>query len=271
MNTVDIFGSCFTRELFNYTQDYKVKTYLLQQSIYTMNAEPYPISKGDIKTPDDFKFKNRMVYYDFNKIAFSVLASHPAEYLVIDLADQARDILILNSNPKVKLISSSAIKYNLKRLNEDFSVQHIEDLSDDDIQKHINEFANIILSLYDPKKIILNKVQMQSYYYDNGRMKNINNDVSILQKKDQIERVEKLFLNAFPDCKCLFTNHEPVLNINHKFGGPHPMHFEDIYYNYRMKLLDALINKIDNNKIENDYDIEYNNTINDIRKKVLKK
>lgn len=79
MKQVDIIGTCLTRELFNYTKEYEVKTYLMQQSIYTINSNPYPIKQEDIELTDNFKFKVRMVYYDFNKIAFQKLSENPSE------------------------------------------------------------------------------------------------------------------------------------------------------------------------------------------------
>lgn len=35
MKQVDIIGTCLTRELFNYTKENEIKTYIIQQSIYT--------------------------------------------------------------------------------------------------------------------------------------------------------------------------------------------------------------------------------------------
>ena len=64
------------------------------------------------------------------------------------------------------------------------------------------------------------------------------------------------------------TKEKPILNINHRFGGPHPLHFEDIYYNYRMELLNNIITQ--NNKeelIKEKYNTKYNKFISTIKAK----
>ena len=60
-------------------------------------------------------------------------------------------------------------------------------------------------------------------------------------RKEFITKIEDIFIELLPECKILNTEEKPILDINHRFGAPHPMHFEDIYYNYRMQLLDDLI------------------------------
>ena len=112
MKNIDIIGTCFSRELFNQTNQYKVNTYLMQQSIYTLNSNPYNISIEEISTKDNYMFKNRMIYYDFNKIAFNKLSQNPSEYLLIDLTDQIRDIIILSQYENIKVISTSSMRYN---------------------------------------------------------------------------------------------------------------------------------------------------------------
>ena len=62
MINIDIIGSCFTRELFNTNNKYKVNVYLMLQSIYTMFSEPLKVNRRDIRSHDDYSFKNRMLY-----------------------------------------------------------------------------------------------------------------------------------------------------------------------------------------------------------------
>ena len=95
---------------------------------------------------------------------------------------------------------------------------------------------------------------MQNIYYENNVKKSIDNNF-IYDRRNFINKLEKIFLQLLPNCKILYTTFEPILDINHRFGGPHPVHFESIYYEYRMQVLDSIIRgenvleQIDNNYI----------------------
>ena len=272
MKTVDIFGTCYTRELFNQTQDYKVQTYLKQQSIYTKDAKAYPISWEQVVPKYESNFVTRLAYYDFNKIGFSKMKENPAEYLIVDLADQIRDLYVFDKDPSIKVVFSTSNTLTLKSLGIPHHIEYFNDFSNEFIEHYFKWFTDLILSLYDKDKIVLNKVQLQMKYYEDGVKKIITDDVDIYNKTDKLEYIENLFTSLIPGVKVLTTKEEPILDINHKFGGPHGMHFDAIYYKYRMNLLDALINNISDTKsIEDDYKEEYNNSIGEIKRRVLKR
>lgn len=185
MKQVDIIGTCLTRELFNYTKEYEVKTYLMQQSIYTINSNPYPLKQEEIELTDNFKFKIRMVYYDFNKIAFQKLGENPSEYLIVDLADQIRNLVLLDNFENIKLIATSSVLEMVNKLNEKYHIYDIDNLTDEEIYFFMQQFIEIILSLYDSKKIILNKVQLQNEYYENNEKKYIDESILVYRRKKQ--------------------------------------------------------------------------------------
>ena len=269
MTKVDVFGTCISRELFNYTDDYSVKTYLMQQSIYSICSNQYPIELNRIQTSDNYAFKNKMIYYDFNKIAFSKLSEDPSKYLIVDLADQSRDIVVLDDFENIKLTATSAMLENLSRLGERFHIENIENYSNEELRNYLRQLVQILSSLYDENNIILNRVQMQNEYYENNVKKYIDESTLVYRRKRYLEMLEDMFLELLPECKILQTKHEPILDINHRFGGPHPVHYESIYYKYRMQLLDALITNKDIEKIETDYDIECAVSMKLIRSKTL--
>lgn len=269
MKEIDIIGTCLTRELFNYTKEYKVKTYIMQQSIYTINSNPYPIKQEDIELTDNFKFKVRMVYYDFNKIAFQQLSVNPSEYLIVDLADQIRNLVILDDFDNIRLIATSSIIEVLSKLNIKYHIYDIDSLTNEEIYFFMQQFIEIILSLYDSKKIILNKVQLKNEYYENNEKKYIDESILVYRRKKTIEKMEKIFVNLIPDCKILETKYEPILDINHRLGGPHPGHFEEIYYKYKMELLDRLIKGQETEEVNENYEKEYDTSIKLIRNKKI--
>lgn len=66
--------------------------------------------------------------------------------------------------------------------------------------------------------------------------------------------MEKNFVDLIPGCKILKTKYEPILDINHRLGGPRPGHFEEIYYKYKMELLDRLIKEQDTEEANENYE-----------------
>lgn len=248
MKSVDIFGTCYTRELFNTTTCYEVNTYLMQQSIFTMFSNPFVIEKENAISHDNYDFKNRMIYYEFNKLGMPKLLDNPAEYLIIDLADQARDILEFSVPRGAKLIFTHDIQFSLSHIMEQenysgLSMKKIDvrNYSDQEIKQYLSMFINKLLEKYEEEKIILNRVQMQNIYYIDNQ-KNYIKDNFIYNRRKFIKKIEDMFLVLLPNCKSLYSKYTPVLDINHRFGGPHPVHFESIYYQYRMNLLNELIN-----------------------------
>lgn len=273
MRKVDIFGTCLTRELFNTTEEYTVNTYLMQQSIFTLFSEPLYVDENEIRSHDNYNFKNRMLYYELNKIGLDNLLKNPAKYLIIDLADAGRDILKFSIPDNVSVIATKDIIYTLNYLHESrelkYEVYDVRKYTDEQIEEVLKKFIATLLKAYNQNNIILNKVQMQNIYYDNN-VKKVIDDCFIYNRLYFIKKVEKIFLKLLPNCKVLCSTYDPVLDINHRFGGPHPAHFEKIYYEYKMKLLDSLITgKISSHEIDEQYEKIYKNEIKKIKTKKL--
>ena len=89
---VNIFGSCYTRELFNYSQNHEVNCYVLQQSLFTLFSNPLPLRLEDARSVDNTNFMNRMMYYEFNKLGLKSVLESESDKLVIDFADCRYDI-----------------------------------------------------------------------------------------------------------------------------------------------------------------------------------
>ena len=278
MKNVDIIGTCYTRELFNTTNEYTVNTYLMQQSIFTMFSKPLIIDSNDIRSHDNYNFKNRMIYYEFNKLGLLKLIENPSEYLVIDLVDGVRDVFEFKIPQDVKIISTKDTKLTLEHLktkeyynNISYYTVETQNYSDDDLEQFLKKFIDILLEIYDEKKIILNKVQMQNVYYEDNKIRYID-DNFFYNRRNFIKRLEEIFLRLLPNCKVLYTDNEPIIDINHRLGGPHPLHFEIIYYKYRMNVLSDLINNTGLvEKINKSYDNERNMELKKIKVKKLNK
>ena len=276
MQEIDIFGTCFSRELFNTTDKYYVNTYLMQQSIFTMFSNPFSIESNEVISHDNYMFKNRMLYYEFNKLAIDKLKENHSKYIVIDLLDQVRKIYKIFNSSDIKIISTSDTKLTLENLKKircnqsiTFEEEDVKLYSEQELYKYVNKFVKLLLSCYEEDKIIVNRAQLQNKYYNNDKLEYVNSD--LYDNIGFIKRLEEILINLISNCRILYTRYDPILDINHRFGGPHPAHFEYIYYKYRMKILNDLIVTGGNfqKDIDNEYIKEYNLTINDIKKKSL--
>ena len=242
-----------------------------------MFSKPLNIGIEDAISHDNFNFKKRMIYYEFNKMGLNRLLDKSADYLIIDLSDGARDIFEFKEPLGVKIVDTHDIELTLKYLKKKEKYKNISmksfdvrNYSDDEIKIYLKIFIDEILKKYNPEKIILNRVQMQNIYYDNNVRKTIDNSF-IYNRYDFIKRLENIFLKLLPNCKLLYTKYEPVLDINHRFGGPHPMHFEHMYYEYRMNVLNAIINDDKAfDEINKTYKDMYEQTISQIKSKTIK-
>lgn len=272
---INIFGSCYSRELFNYSSKYKINTYVLQQSLFTLFAKPLPINLEDARSVDNTNFMNRMMYYEFNKKGLTSILENQSDYLVIDFADCRYDIYEIENPKGAKIIYTHDARATFDNImqKEQFSnlqkkyVNVVEEISNQELNDIVKRFCDELLKKYRPENIILNKMKMAKYYYENNKKTNFENNFHLSREKF-IKKIEKIFLKFIPDCKILKTKYLPVVNINHRFGGPHPMHFEDVYYEYKMDLLDDLINNSNKiTQIEDKYCKQLNKNIKAIKEK----
>ena len=143
----------------------------------------------------------------------------------------------------------------------------VEGHSDSELEEIVDKLVSKLLTKFKPENIILNKMNMAKSYFEKNEEKTFENNFH-LSREPFIHKIENIFLNKLKGCKVLTTTHSPLVNINHRFGGPHPMHFEDIFYQHKMNLLNALMNNdTEIQKVDDDYELELKNNIELIKQK----
>ena len=265
---INILGSCYSRELFNNQNKHSVNCYVLQQSLFTMFAEPLPISFKDARSVNNTNFMNRMMYYEFNKLGLGEILNNPADKLVIDFADCRYDIYDISEPKGAKVIythdaratfDNIILKPKYANLKKTY-VNVVETFTDEKLYDLLSKLCNKLLTKY--------KLNMAKSYYEKGEEFEFVNNFH-LSRESFINKIEDIFLKIMPNCKVLETKYPPIANINHRFGGPHPLHYEDIYYDYKMKLLDDLINSLSQeDKINQEYAIVMNDKMEEIKNKI---
>lgn len=84
---INIFGSCCSRELFNYAplkNIFRVKRYALQVSQYMTHEVGLDVSKEAIDKIDQPAFIRRMIDYELNKKTLSEFEKSPSEFFLMD-------------------------------------------------------------------------------------------------------------------------------------------------------------------------------------------
>ena len=272
---VNILGSCYSRELFNYTNNHEVGCYVLQQSLFTMFAKPLPITLENARSVDGTNFTRRMMFYEFNKLGLEKILKEDADFLIVDFADCRYDIYEFDNPKGVKIIYTHESRATFEHLAtlpdyQDIEKHYfnvVEGHSDSELEEIVDKLVSKLLTKFKPENIILNKMNMAKSYFEKNEEKTFENNFH-LSREPFIHKIENIFLNKLKGCKILTTTHPPLVNINHRFGGPHPMHFEDIFYQHKMNLLNALMNNdTETQKVDDDYELELKNNIESIKQK----
>lgn len=272
---VNILGSCYSRELFNYTNNHEVGCYVLQQSLFTMFAKPLPITLENARSVDGTNFTRRMMFYEFNKLGLEKILEEDADFLIVDFADCRYDIYEFDNPKGVKIIYTHESRATFEHLAtlpdyQDIEKHYfnvVEGHSDSELEEIVDKLVSKLLTKFKPENIILNKMNMAKSYFEKNEEKTFENNFH-LSREPFIHKIENIFLNKLKGCKVLTTAQSPLVNINHRFGGPHPMHFEDIFYQHKMNLLNALMNNdTETQKIDDDYELELKNNIELIKQK----
>ncbi len=241
---ISIFGSCVSREMFNFLQNCKVKSYILQNPIHTMFFEEYDIDESKIKASSNFT--RRMLLMDCHKSAVDLLlseASKNCDYLVIDTADCRNDWWQLKSNSNVRIctsVSSNATIQGDPILCEEFTKGSAFSISDEEWSEYVDRFCNILKANFDERRIILNEFNFSRYYYKDNSLIEFE-CVSLYERQNQLtNKIASMIKERMPNINIISPYEEPVSMIDHHLGLS-PLHYLDVVYLYQVEKLKRII------------------------------
>ena len=167
METVDIFGSCVSRDLLevNKEKNFKLGTYVARESLISALSTPISYDKNDIKLSSPFQ--TRMLELDLSKEGLVALENQHSKYLILDLIDERFDLGKIDSSyftMSGEFIDSKVldkINYEVIKKNDSF-----EKKLDATIESYVEKFCERILKIYNPQNIILHKAFMVDHYID---------------------------------------------------------------------------------------------------------
>lgn len=240
MITVDIWGSCVSREILNYTTEISCGKYILQNPIHTMESPPFEISRDQIQGGS--RFISDMAYLEFNKKAKEYFNNNfKSNYLIVDTADCRSNIAVIgpnNSRIALFVLTNQTIK-NLN-LKAKCIVKEAFDISPKEWDKYVLDFCNLILSKYEEKNIILNNFTFATKYLKNEQFFPFEN-LEIIQNENIITNlVADLFKKHLPNSLQLSPVVPAIADDNHHLGRS-SLHFVNDFYILQAKKLERLL------------------------------
>ena len=246
MATFSIWGSCVSREIFNYTDpSLKIQRYIMQNPIHTLCYKGLEINEDEII--GDVNFLKKMFKLELNKKAIEYFSEVKSDYLVIDTSDCRLGWYGIESSNDVRVAASPTCEKNynlLSRRKEKLIKHYADEISDNEWCIYVEKFADMVLNFYSKDRIILNKFEFSrgGYDIDLNKWREYETFGNIDKQNELTDKVQKFFEEAF-EHKCLvleaYTNPEGNWK-NHM--GPSPLHYTDEVYETQARKLEALIN-----------------------------
>ncbi|WP_186576748.1 DUF6270 domain-containing protein [Aquibacillus kalidii] len=237
MPTIDIFGSCVTRDAFSFIQnEYKINNYFARCSLISLYSMPFHINIEEIKLKS--KFQQRILYYDLSNYFRSYLQETNSDYLIIDLIDERLGV----QKYEDKYITNST-ELNRSNLLELYNTE-ICKIDSNYIKCWENSARHFIDDLKKSpyKKIFLHKSLYVNTYLNKDNIKvafDNKNQESAVKNNGMLRHMYNFLENNYPN----LIKIEPTgfsADANHKWGLS-PFHYEVDYYKTFMDKLNQFI------------------------------
>lgn len=241
---IDIWGSCVSRELFNFTNRIKTGAYILQNPIHTMWEKPVPIDEEKIQGTSNFT--KRMAHLEFYKKAEEYFNKNfNAKYLMIDTCDCRNDVYVvkLPDGQETLICESLSAEKTLNGLSNEVSYirKSVFDLPDKYWDECLEKFVDLIKRKYKEENIIINRFKFADRYIDEkGVAVTFKHRDLYLRRGQLTQRIEKKLEQLLPKALILSPINNPLGNAQHKIGLS-PMHYIDEYYYIQNMKLENLL------------------------------
>lgn len=240
----NIFGSCCSRELMNYSEMYKVNAYVQQNPIHTLNSAPLIIDESEAQSALNSNFIKRMVVANFKKTAVDLLMAQESDYLMIDFADCRFGYYEFTEPEGVKVASTWNTTLTLEKLKEkrklSYKLVEPNSIPEHDWDRYIDDFLQLIKTRYAEDRIVINKITFAEKYVEGNKVKKYNQNGIELSAKPLIRMVERKVEERLPGALILKEIPNAFGNVNHVYGNI-PLHYANYVYKYMIKQLDYVL------------------------------
>ncbi|EAJ1208680.1 hypothetical protein CRS38_09105 [Campylobacter coli] len=238
MKKICIFGSCVSRDIFEYDEQkhFELVGYYARSSFTSLSSNA--MIEQDVLDNIISPFQKRMVLYDMNKSFIDRIKRNDFDCLLIGFIDDRFHFYKL-SNDSIVTLSNEYKKAKGKL----YSSNMIYSKS----QEHIDLWKKGIEKVYDDlyliqDKIILNKVYWTDVFVTGDKLK-INEEYLADNNVFLKERYDD-FAKFFPEVKCIeYSQDLLILDHEHKWGEA-PMHYHCGVYKYALDEIRRINDKL---------------------------
>lgn len=116
MNKIDIFGSCVSRDIFNFCPESSLKAgiHIARTSFFSLFYPP--LTNDDVNIDLSSNFQKRMVENDMFKTTFSKFKLSDSSYILVDFVESVRFRLVKIGNTYLTYSSEFEKETNIKNL-----------------------------------------------------------------------------------------------------------------------------------------------------------
>lgn len=237
MATVDILGSCVTRDAFAFTEhDYTINSYYPRSSLISIYSSPINIKKEGITLNSEYM--QRLIFWDMTKEFFNYIKTSTSDILIIDFMDERLGVLEVQNT---YITHSDELKQSqIKQLFETKALDFDEDYFEKWEISALRFIHDIKKRPY--KKIIMHKAfYMDTYITKEG----IKQPITDSELVNRIKVRNELLSRMYNFIERNMSNLEVIqptgfsADEKHKWGFQ-PFHYEFGYYESLMNNLKSL-------------------------------
>jgi hypothetical protein len=246
MTKIDIFGSCVSRDVFNFCHESSLKdgTYITRTSLFSLFYTP--LAYNDVNIDLSSNFLKRLVENDMFKTTFSKLKLSDSSYILVDFVDSVRFRLAKIGSTYVTYSSEFEKGTNSKKFPL-FTINSDNSFDDKDLSFFIMKFCTELKKIYAENRIILHRVR----WCDHCRKTKTGEIVDFSVPTIKENKIYNHRIMCFEDCFLKYCSQSKILDLNNQnfvadekhVWGLLPIHYENGYYETAARELENLISE----------------------------
>ena len=242
--SIDIHGSCVSRDLFNFPcrKLSFSRTYCARTSVFACLSEPCQYMDKEFIQLES-KFRRRSLEYDIDKAVFETLRQGKGNYIMIDLVDTVRFVLLKYRES----IFTGSTEFMDSTLEQHYDFERINPLTLPEAQwkEQLNEYIEKIKAIYGENYMIIHCVYFKNRYVTERNRRRWFNRSTRKTNRMYNKALEKwytylkeLLPNAIYIDIC--KQREYLADEKHHYGLA-PVHYNDEYYLDVLKQLEEVL------------------------------
>lgn len=265
--TVDVYGSCVSRDLFRYVAPgkYMFKRCITEIPVSTLYEKSFLFPPEQVDKMDMDDYEKVLFQLQARKILPQLLKKEKSDILVIDLADEL--MTRCEIKPEDSTVEQFAQIYGREdeydrffEENTDYSLERRFSPLELDmriLEKKYRKFASEILYTetnpdgYKAEQIvIIEALYAKDILGLDGNLRGHDKSFRIKESNEWLRKVYEILYRAFPGCKVIKLP-EFVHSSETHLSGIHPLHYMSENYRYMERALDVITRYSNENTLEN--------------------